>query len=227
MATLNNSQAVEDFDWDKPLEKETESQGDDALELDPTSESLDPVSESINSAPPEKKEKAANMELLLDIPLEITAELGRTRMIINDLLQLGQGSVIELNKLAGEPLEILVNQKLIARGEVVVVNEKFGIRLTDIISPLERPGSLEAVGSQIPASSGPHPGLGHSSSGPQTGPDPGGRRAGNLFIGQFRQQLERHSPGRRKNPGEAGVPSARSVMRGFERSPAWIAGNLS
>ena len=58
--------------------------------------------------------------------------------IINDLLQLGQGSVIELNKLAGEPLEILVNQKLIARGEVVVVNEKFGIRLTDIISPLER-----------------------------------------------------------------------------------------
>uniref|UniRef100_A0A7C3Z2C4 Flagellar motor switch protein FliN n=1 Tax=Desulfobacca acetoxidans TaxID=60893 RepID=A0A7C3Z2C4_9BACT len=78
------------------------------------------------------------MELLLDIPLEITAELGRTRMIINDLLQLGQGSVIELNKLAGEPLEILVNQKLIARGEVVVVNEKFGIRLTDIISPLER-----------------------------------------------------------------------------------------
>ena len=59
-------------------------------------------------------------------------------MIINDLLQLGQGSVIELNKLAGEPLEILANQKLIARGEVVVVNEKFGIRLTDIISPLER-----------------------------------------------------------------------------------------
>ena len=61
MATLNNSQAVEDFDWDKPLEKETESQGDDALELDPTSESLDPVSESINSAPPEKK--AASQEL--------------------------------------------------------------------------------------------------------------------------------------------------------------------
>ena len=138
MATSNNSQVVEDFDWEKPLEKETEPQGDEAPELDPISESLDPVSESISSAAPEKKEKAANMELLLDIPLEITAELGRTRMIINDLLQLGQGSVIELNKLAGEPLEILVNQKLIARGEVVVVNEKFGIRLTDIISPLER-----------------------------------------------------------------------------------------
>jgi flagellar motor switch protein FliN/FliY len=78
------------------------------------------------------------MEILLDILLEISAELGRTRMIISDLLQLGQGSVIELNKLAGEPLEILVNSKLIARGEVVVVNEKFGIRLTDIISLLER-----------------------------------------------------------------------------------------
>ena len=138
MATLENSQAVEDFDWEKSLETETEPQGDDAPDLDPVSESLDPVSESIKSAPPEQKEKTPNMELLLDIPLEITAELGRSRMIINDLLQLGQGSVIELNKLAGEPLEILVNQKLIARGEVVVVNEKFGIRLTDIISPLER-----------------------------------------------------------------------------------------
>jgi flagellar motor switch protein FliN/FliY len=92
----------------------------------------------VAATPKEKKEKVSSMEILLDIPLEISAELGRTRMIISDLLQLGQGSVIELNKLAGEPLEILVNQKLIARGEVVVVNEKFGIRLTDIISPLER-----------------------------------------------------------------------------------------
>lgn len=79
-----------------------------------------------------------DMDFLLDIPLEVTVELGRTRMLIKDLLQLGQGSVIELEKLAGEPMEILVNNKLIARGEVVVVNEKFGIRLTDIISPTER-----------------------------------------------------------------------------------------
>lgn len=63
-------------------------------------------------------------------------------MIVNDLLQLGQGSIIELNKLAGDPLEIFINRKLIARGEVVVVNEKFGIRLTDIISPMERVKSL-------------------------------------------------------------------------------------
>ena len=79
-----------------------------------------------------------DLDFLLDIPLEISAELGRTKMLINDLLQLGQGSVIELTKLAGEPLEILINQKLIARGEAVVVNEKFGVRITDIISPMER-----------------------------------------------------------------------------------------
>jgi len=81
---------------------------------------------------------AKDIDFLLDIPLEVTVELGRTRMLIKDLLQLGQGSVVELEKLAGEPMEILVNNKLIARGEVVVVNEKFGIRLTDIISPVER-----------------------------------------------------------------------------------------
>jgi len=78
------------------------------------------------------------LDFILDIPLDVSAELGRTRLLINELLQLGQGSVVELNKLAGEPLEIYVNGKLIARGEAVVINEKFGVRLTDIISPLER-----------------------------------------------------------------------------------------
>jgi flagellar motor switch protein FliN/FliY len=80
----------------------------------------------------------SNLDFILDIPLEVSVELGRAKMLISDLLQLGQGSVIELTKLAGEPVEIFVNQKLIARGEVVVVNEKFGIRMTDIISPAER-----------------------------------------------------------------------------------------
>lgn len=88
------------------------------------------------------KEETRNLDLILDIPLTVTVELGRTRMLINDLLQLSQGSVVELTKLVGEPLEVLVNQKLVARGEVVVVNEKFGIRLTDIVSPLERVQSL-------------------------------------------------------------------------------------
>jgi flagellar motor switch protein FliN/FliY len=81
---------------------------------------------------------AGNMDFILDIPLEISVELGRTKILINELLKLGQGSVIELSKLAGETLEILANQKLIARGEVVVVNEKYGVRLTEIISPSER-----------------------------------------------------------------------------------------
>jgi len=81
---------------------------------------------------------SVNMDFVLDIPLEVTVELGRTKMLINDLLKLGQGSVIELTKLAGESLEILANQKPIARGEVVVVNEKYGIRLTEVISPMER-----------------------------------------------------------------------------------------
>ena len=86
--------------------------------------------------------KEANLDLILDIPLSVTVELGRSKMLINDLLQLGQGSVIELTKLVGDPLEVLVNDKLVARGEVVVVNEKFGVRLTDIVTPMERVKSL-------------------------------------------------------------------------------------
>jgi len=82
--------------------------------------------------------KDRNLSLILDIPLRVTVELGRTKMPVSELLNLTQGSVIELSKLAGEPMEVLVNDKLIARGEAVVVNEKFGVRLTDIISPAER-----------------------------------------------------------------------------------------
>ena len=89
------------------------------------------------------KLKVQNLDFILDIPLKVSVELGRANVVIKDLLQLGQGSVLELDKLAGEPLEVLVNGKLVARGEVVVVNEKFGIRLTDIISPLERIETLK------------------------------------------------------------------------------------
>lgn len=130
MAHDPKTQPPMDFEWDSPLDG-------------PAAPSVpQPSTAASGGTDPHRSEgdrgESPNLALLLDIPLEITAELGRTRMIINDLLQLGQGSVIELNKLAGEPLEILVNQKLIARGEVVVVNEKFGIRLTDIISPVDR-----------------------------------------------------------------------------------------
>lgn len=88
-------------------------------------------------------ERDRNLDLILDIPLKVTVELGRTKMVVSDLLNLGQGSVIELSKLAGEPMEVLVNDKLVARGEAVVVNEKFGVRLTDIISPSERVEQLK------------------------------------------------------------------------------------
>jgi len=91
----------------------------------------------------EQDKGSLNMEFILDIPLTLTVELGRNRLLISELLQLGQGSVIELTKLAGEPMDIFVNQRLIARGEVVVVNEKFGVRLTDVVSPAERVNRLK------------------------------------------------------------------------------------
>lgn len=116
-------QGITDFDWD----------ANQAPAAEPTA-AASPASRGATAS----LKDSPNLDLILDIPLEISVELGRAKMLINDLLQLGQGSVVELNKLAGEPLEILINQKLIARGEVVVVNEKFGIRLTDIISPMER-----------------------------------------------------------------------------------------
>lgn len=79
-----------------------------------------------------------DLDVILDIPVSISMEVGRTSITIRNLLQLNQGSVIELDRLAGEPLDVLVNGTLIAHGEVVVVNEKFGIRMTDVISPAER-----------------------------------------------------------------------------------------
>lgn len=88
-------------------------------------------------------EMPRNLDFLLDVFLQVSVEVGRTRMTIQDLLQLGQGSVIELTKLAGEPLDIFINEKLVARGEAVIVNEKFGVRITDIISQQER---LENLG---------------------------------------------------------------------------------
>jgi flagellar motor switch protein FliN len=81
---------------------------------------------------------ARNLDLLLDVPLDVAVEIGRTRVAIRDLLQLGQGSVLELAKAAGEPLDVLINGKPVARGEAVMVNDRFGVRLTDIISPSER-----------------------------------------------------------------------------------------
>jgi flagellar motor switch protein FliN len=113
---------------------------DDIGDIDATGEDDDDLGD--DEAGPATSGETKSLDLILDIPLTVAVELGRSKMLISDLLQLGQGSVIELTKLVGEPLEVLVNQKLVARGEVVVVNEKFGVRLTDIVSPMERVQSL-------------------------------------------------------------------------------------
>ena len=78
------------------------------------------------------------LKFILDIPLQLTVELGRTSMLVKEVLQLNQGAVVELSKLAGEPLDVFINSKLVARGEAVVVNDMFGVRITDIVSPQER-----------------------------------------------------------------------------------------
>lgn len=108
-------------------------------------EGLNKVAEAADQVAAAAKGAAAQprtLDFILDVTLQVTVEVGRTRMTIQDLLQLGQGSVVELEKLAGEPLDIYVNGKAVARGEAVIVNEKFGVRLTDIISPEDRVESL-------------------------------------------------------------------------------------
>src|SRR5262245_12012502 len=102
-----------------------------------------PAGVSAAKAPVSNGAEPPNLQFILDIPLQVTVELGRKRLLVHDLLQLSQGSVIELNKQIGEPFEVLINQKLIARGEIVVINDKFGVRITDIISPLERVQQLQ------------------------------------------------------------------------------------
>jgi flagellar motor switch protein FliN/FliY len=101
------------------------------------------VGGGLEAGPAPKKQLGRNLEFILDVALQVTVEVGRTRMTIQDLLRLGQGSVVELEKLAGEPLDIYINGKQVARGEAVIVNDKFGVRLTDIISPEDRIEGLE------------------------------------------------------------------------------------
>ena len=111
--------------------------GDVASEVATAVESVAPASFT-NFAPSLTPAAGNDLNLILDIPVQLTVELGRTRVPIKHILQLAQGSVVELETLAGEPMDVLVNGYLIAQGEVVVVNEKFGIRLTDIVTPSER-----------------------------------------------------------------------------------------
>ena len=129
---LTEKVAIED-DWGAALDEQADSEKTSASQKVNTDNIFKDLSgQSV------KSESNQDIEFILDIPVLLTVELGRTKIIIKNLLQLTQGSVIELNGMAGEPMDVLVNGCLIAQGEVVVVNEKFGIRLTDITSPAER-----------------------------------------------------------------------------------------
>lgn len=151
-AALDESAGGDD-DWAAAMTEQgdTESGGDDdwgaALEEQASADDEDSLTEDdIQSAPLEYLEDDSvgfdgdnpNLEVIMDIPVNIAMEVGSTEIAIRNLLQLNQGSVIELDRLAGEPLDVKVNGTLIAHGEVVMVNEKFGIRLTDVVSPSER-----------------------------------------------------------------------------------------
>lgn len=110
---------------------------------DETNQAVQGVAQAAEGIVQATEELPRNLDFLLDVFLQVSVEVGRTRMTIQDLLQLGQGSVIELSKLAGEPLDVYINDRLVARGEAVIVNEKFGVRITDIISQQER---IEGLG---------------------------------------------------------------------------------
>jgi flagellar motor switch protein FliN/FliY len=94
--------------------------------------------ENLSAQAPPDPETSKELGFLLDIPLQVSVEIGRSRILIKDLLQMQEGSIIELDKLAGEPLDLYVNSRLIARGEAVLVKDKYGLRLTDVVSPSER-----------------------------------------------------------------------------------------
>ncbi len=120
----------------------SESKSEVAVEVSPAQESVAPATFANFNTPQVQATglgPAVNdINMILDIPVQLTVELGRTRIPIKNILQLAQGSVVELETMAGEPMDVLVNGYLIAQGEVVVVNDKFGIRLTDIVTPSER-----------------------------------------------------------------------------------------
>jgi flagellar motor switch protein FliN len=135
---IDNQDAGAVDDWAAAMAEQADAESDTAVAEAPAAEFDDLEDTSVGPAGDE-----ANLDVILDIPVTISMEIGRTQISIRNLLQLNQGSVVELDRLAGEPMDVLVNGTLVAHGEVVVVNEKFGIRLTDVISPAERVKKLK------------------------------------------------------------------------------------
>lgn len=142
----NEGTGSDDADWGDALNEQAEGEAGadwgDALDEQATAEAAE-FDQLSGSGSGLSKHEELNLDVILDVPVTVSMEIGRTKISIRNLLQLNQGSVIELDRLAGEPMDVLVNGTLIARGEVVVVNEKFGLRLTDIISPAERVKKLK------------------------------------------------------------------------------------
>ena len=124
--------------WEEALKEAKEESKAKEVPDEPKKETPSQPAKLDELSPDQKSKIYPELEFILDIPLEISAEIGRTKMLIRDLLKLNQGSIIELEKFAGEPVEIYVNGRLMAKGEVVVVNDKFGVRITEIISAQER-----------------------------------------------------------------------------------------
>lgn len=135
MADENDAQVAAEDDWGAALAEQEQSETE-AAALQPQPASATVFKDL--SGGDLKTGTHNDIDFILDIPVQLTVELGRTKIAIKNLLQLAQGSVVELDGMAGEPMDVLVNGCLIAQGEVVVVNDKFGIRLTDIITPSER-----------------------------------------------------------------------------------------
>lgn len=106
-------------------------------------QSMENTENVVNENKQDNMQKERNIDFLLDIPVSVTVELGRTKLLLKDLLKLGEGAILELDKFEGEPVDILVNNKLIAKGEVVIVNERFGVKIIDIISTQERVKQLK------------------------------------------------------------------------------------
>jgi len=122
-----------DADWGDALKEQSDAEGLESAQFSELESS-----DGVEPAPSDVSPEDLKLDVILDVPVTVSMEIGRTQVNIRNLLQLNQGSVIELDRFAGEPMDVLVNGTLIAHGEVVVVNDKFGIRLTDVISPSDR-----------------------------------------------------------------------------------------
>ena len=136
MSYNQDDQAMDDDPWGAAIAEQAQAEAA-ALDKQQSQAASAAVFKDFSSTP-SKTETHNDIDFILDIPVQLTVELGRTKIAIKNLLQLAQGSVVELDGLAGQPLDVLINGYLIAQGEVVVVNEKYGIRLTDIVTPSER-----------------------------------------------------------------------------------------